>query len=553
MTPRCVIAAVLAACGGVGSFEHTLAQQSAARPDAAAIHGLVLDDQRQPIDRAVIGLTGTDTPWKRTVISGPDGSFDVIDVPLTGVMLVASRPGFVTMAYGAKRVGQFGPVVRLAAGERKSLTLVLNRTAAITGVVRDAEGEPVVGLQVSAQASTTDHNSPGIYRGAAAVTDRRGEYRIFGLPPGAYVVVASKPGEDLHQFDVHGVEHVSSYVQTYFPATTRVDEATLVTVGAGGTADGINFALRPWPSTQVTGEIQLPPGEVFTNAMVRITPEGQDERGGFSLSIYSRDPKFVFRGITQGRYTVSARANLRVPAGTAAPARPQTVWGVESIAVDGSTPVAITLSLDHGFTVTGQIVYESTAPGDLQRRGIVLRAVGGPFTNVASFVDGSIGADGRFTIHDVPRSTYTLEVQGPTQAEWSMKSVVVGGVDVLDTPLEVAQDVSGVVATMTNRQTGIEGTVIGRDGQPSADVLVIVYAADRQYWTLRSRRVRAVPPDTRGGFTLRGLPEGTYLVAATDVDIADGVDPAALERLRPVSVPIMLKLGEMTSVTVKVR
>jgi hypothetical protein len=53
-------------------------------------------------------------------------------------------------------------------------------------------------------------------------------------------------------------------------------------------------------------------------------------------------------------------------------------------------------------------------------------------------------------------------------------------------------------------------------------------------WREDSRTVRAVRPDQRGEFSIKGLPAGKYLIAAAD-SVQDGqwYDPEFLADLRP--------------------
>ncbi len=79
-----------------------------------------------------------------------------------------------------------------------NLAMTIARGGVITGVVRDVGGRPVPGLNVrvlklgyNAVTGERTLGAPG--QAAWAVTDDRGEYRAFGLPPGGYLVVVVPP------------------------------------------------------------------------------------------------------------------------------------------------------------------------------------------------------------------------------------------------------------------------------------------------------------------------------------------------------------------------
>jgi hypothetical protein len=66
---------------------------------------------------------------------------------------------------------------------------------------------------------------------------------------------------------------------------------------------------------------------------------------------------------------------------------------------------------------------------------------------------------------------------------------------------------------LVDREAGISGTVKEVSDTPH-DALVVVYSADRQYWTSGTRRIRVRRIVGGGGFSVAGLPPGQYLAFA---------------------------------------
>src|SRR6185436_18844445 len=99
---------------------------------------------------------------------------------------------------------------------------------------------------------------------------------------------------------------------------------------------------------------------------------------------------------------------------------------------------------------------------------------------------------------------------------WSLSSVVAGGRDILDVPLEIGAmgDVSGVVVTFTDRLAEVSGTLQSAANVPAPDYFVVVFPSDRTLWRPGARRVQFSRPSTDGRFQIRDLPPGDYLVAA---------------------------------------
>jgi Carboxypeptidase regulatory-like domain len=130
---------------------------------------------------------------------------------------------------------------------------------------------------------------------------------------------------------------------------------------------------------------------------------------------------------------------------------------------------------------------------------------------------------------------------------WTLESVMVGGRDTLDFPLDIGpnEDVSNVVVTFTDRTQELSGTVQDASGRPASDFTIIVFPADTHYWQPQARRIASARPGTDGRFTFRGLPPGDYrMTAVSDVEPGEWYDPAFLSQLVQASIPISLGPGE---------
>lgn len=130
---------------------------------------------------------------------------------------------------------------------------------AVTGVVRSPSG-PASGVRVYAQQirDAADATSPAAPLEGLARTDATGRYRLE-LPAGRYYIASGS---------------VSS--PTYYPGTTDLARATLVTVTAGGVVDGIDFAgFVPAPTIPLGLAVPLALG--YLSGTVRY-PDGSPAR-----------------------------------------------------------------------------------------------------------------------------------------------------------------------------------------------------------------------------------------------------------------------------------
>src|SRR4030095_6639930 len=120
--------------------------------------------------------------------------------------------------------------------------------------------------------------------------------------------------------------------------------------------------------------------------------------------------------------------------------------------------------------LSGRLAFDTrtqTPPSDFTTIRLRLVEVNGAST----FVPWSSGRpDGKFEINGILPGTYGMT--SPLSDEgWWLRSVVVDGRDMLDFPLEIgpAGDVSGIVATFTDRRTELSGTLQTAANVPAPD------------------------------------------------------------------------------------
>ena len=75
---------------------------------------------------------------------------------------------------------------------------------------------------------------------------------------------------------------------------------------------------------------------------------------------------------------------------------------------------------------------------------------------------------------------YLLRVMNPPGG-WGVRSIIVGGVDASDTPVDLEdKDLSGALITFTDRISALSGTVKGPQGAPDDAAAVVVFPADNR-------------------------------------------------------------------------
>ena len=159
----------------------------------------------------------------------------------------------------ATKANFVGATVRLAsiAG---GLLIRLVRCGVITGQVVDAQGQPILGVAVYAMPKPLNgplmpYSAPAA--GSYTRVDERGQYRLHGLPPGEYAVVAAY-GASTSMFGSTGGAEVrsgiGSGVQVY-PSNLRPQ---FFTVAGGELYRNIDFSIVPAGLHNLSGKVELP-------------------------------------------------------------------------------------------------------------------------------------------------------------------------------------------------------------------------------------------------------------------------------------------------------
>lgn len=534
-----------------------------------AIAGVVTTDELnpRPLRRARVTVNGSGLSSPRTVISGENGAFTIDRLPAGRYTVSAAKEGFITAAYGATRPARPGTPIEVVAAQAQRVSLRLARGAVITGTVLDVDGQPAQGIAVSALfrrfigggGAPFDYTYASGGTPAQASTDDRGVYRIYGLPAGDYVVSAQpatvRPGPpglvgSVVQMMSRGAVNPRPMLMTqmFHPGTADLARATHVIVRAGEERSGIDVQLEYVPLATITGTVNMPPG--FSPG--RITLWRTDELARFQTGpVTSADAegRFQFPSIAPGQYRVTARA---VPpsenSGTRVNNATTAQYAVADVTVSGED-IELPMSLQPALSIAGRIVFDSDggAPAGppLQLRlnlGPMASATGGwPLPPLV--IDGT-----SFRLDGIVPGTYrTIGMSGlqgvrSPIGKWWLRSLVVNGHDILDTPLDFQAGSDDAIATLTDRVSEVSGVVTDARGNPVASTNVVIFTIDRKAWFTGSRRIASARTGATGQYAIRNLPPGEYrATVAVDLEVGEWFDPAVLERLVQSGTPLTIE------------
>lgn len=388
----------------------------------------------------------------------------------------------------------------------------------------------------------------------------------------------------------------TAYAPVYYPGTTSASGATSVTLAAGEERSGVDFQLQLVPTTRVTGIVAGPNGTPPAGTQVALLPADRASLPGlFAFAINQTrvgpDGRFTFTNVTPGQYSLQARATVREPQGGGssqnspvngfvagrggangplqAGAISQVLWAAADVAIGGQPVPELVLTLQPGMTLGGRVEFDAGStplPTDLTRIRVNLATRGSQLFEIGGTPPGQTDSTGHFTIAGVAPGRYTINATIAPQAaaagriggrggiapgqgvggQWTLKSAVVDGRDVLDFPIDIGpnENLSNAVLTFTDKTQELSGTLQDASGRPTSDFTIVLFPSDSRYWTPQSRRISSARPGTDGRFTIRGVPAGSYrLTAVTDAEPGEWYDPAFLGQVQQASIPITLDEG----------
>ena len=252
-------------------------------------------------------------------------------------------------------------------------------TGAIAGRITGRNGEPVVRALVQASQYAYRDGKRLLVPVQSATANDLGEYRIFSLPAGQYVVAATLEdnrvygaairieavrrmlsidqglqiiqesfagGQIVNRILDDGTVQEEAWMPTYYPGTTLSAQATAINVSAGATMNGINISISASPVRKISGLLVGPPG--MSPTVTLTPPTSSVGLRPLSMNLESRGGSFEFKGISPGSYTLIARDQ-------------RSGFASAPLQIDvGDRDIEnLTIGLTAGITLTGRVIVES--------------------------------------------------------------------------------------------------------------------------------------------------------------------------------------------------
>jgi len=450
---------------------------------------------QQPLRNARLELIGG-PDGERIARSDAGGRFVFGDLAPGTYRLSVTADGFIRQV--------FAKTITIDAARRASnVVFELDPAPTAAGWVLDIYGDPIPNIMISALRRGYDvRGNPRLVRAATAVTDDRGEYRIFWLDPGEYFFYAASPPPD--SGDPAAVQAVAP---TYYPGVNTPEEAKALGLEIGREMR-IDFRLRAAALWSVTGQSMNGNTGRSTSATISLsTPAGDPSLSryhGQSSSTGLYPGQFSISKVPPGSYILTAKSGSgesELSALMRIVLRPVLV---------ASPPYTVTLVLSPPLTVNGRLFIESQQTVDLREARVALLSVDDDFPSPRAVFAGK---DGQFSVSGVQPGDYVLELSN-LPVDMYLKAARFGRDDILEKPLTLGTRESPAELQILLGADGgrLETTVLNENSVPQSGVhVVLVPDASRRH---RREQYRVAITGDEGRASMRGIPPGRYKVFA---------------------------------------
>lgn len=437
----------------------------------------------------------TDQAGNYRIASLPAGNYEIS--AMTGALVPAKQSESIVVSEGEQVEGVNIPLVP---------------GGVITGQVKDADGEPLIGEQVRIEPvheelprRLSNRIMERLYGNA---TDDRGVYRAFGLPPGKYRVAVGQSGRGSggsREF----------YKEVFYPSVSDAAKATILEVKEGSETTEVDIVVgRPVGTFKVSGQVVdgesgKPVPNVRFGTMQRIDlPDGSSSgSGGFAGEVTNANGEFRVENLAPGRYTIST-----------APSEGSDVPSASiSFEVIDRDIANLIIKTTEGSTLSGVVVPDGNQGLSVLSNLRICAVTEGLERTSSSPMSSTIANDGTFTINAVRSGPVRFWLCDFSDDRRQLEIVRVerNGIPQPNTlNVKEREHVGGLrVVVKSSKLTGaIRGQVKVENGElpPISQLSLWLWPLEENLEPKRSHSIPTPQLDARGRFFIEGLPAGHY-------------------------------------------
>ncbi len=501
----------------------------------------------EPVTKANITLQDiSENSRTFTTVASDAGKFIFRGVPAGKYELTVTRTGYVQSDQSLTLVDDPPP---------RDVIIALNPTGAISGRIFDEFGEPVIGAEVRAMKSFYQRGGRILVPMQSAVTDDRGEYRLFWLPPGLYFVSAVGPQPDdsrtwtlndargdfsdnyptsasFYYFNPIGLvprtrtaaQETELYIPVYFPAARDPHAASPIQVRPAATAAGIDITVQRVQKHRIHGTvIDARTGVALRDFQTWRADDPPSYIEDDALSFLSNYPvpargrpagDFEMRDVIPGKYLLIAQSG--------------DMSGRGAVEVRDADLENVVIPVMPGFNIAGHLTIDGLKePKDeagLAKLEVRLR--NDPFIPWFGGAPQALVGDGSFTLKNVPAGDHRVLVDSLPDGFY-IQSIRLGSEDLLNDGLHIDRQPDGQIDIVLGTTPGsLNGSVRDEQRKPIPNVHVVLVPARRN----RIDLFKTARTGESGEFRFESVPPGDYKLFAWE-GIEDGawLDPDVIE------------------------
>ena len=519
---------------------HAQTPQRDNRPRTASISGRVTVAGKPAVNAAVTitetdlrldgvaasGMSDNRVPFSGKTRTDSDGRYLITGLAQGRYVVGAVLKAFIIADRSADP--SLSRTVTLDEGEaREKIDFALIRGGVISGKVLDDEGRPMIAKRlqlyaVDEQGRKNHYQGPFIYE--SSETDDRGAYRIFGLPPGRYIISAGGEGGG---DPLRG--GTGKFALTYHPDTTDEKQARVFEVKEESEVADVDIRFGNAKKTYeaagrvLDGETGKPVPRVSVFCVAK--SEKDASFSGYSTTaIVDHQGNFRLPGLPAGRYQARILDSLSETGYTG---------DITEFEITNDNISGIEVKAFLGASVSGVVTVEggdATVKNSLQQIMIEpnVRAprnsadAATESYSTRSYMPARVSADGSFTIKGLLAGQVSFSLMNALFNSLQIKRIERDGVELREAvDVRPGEKITGVRIVVFQANGRIRGQVQIVGGKLPDEWRLQAYASrpsgalDEDWKRVASFQNRGgfAEVDEKGRFVLEALPAGEYEVS----------------------------------------